>query len=154
MGRVGNGVRNKRGENSLSEGLVVVTEQLEEGIRVRLDVKFHLAFFGDLRSSNSGQSSQFAFGATRSIGTRRTSNPASDIRSSISNLCSNACGLMMATVRVRDEVLEETDPSRAEFPEPGEEGADDIFRSSRASIFQFPQRWGSVGPWARVWRWR
>lgn len=33
---------------------------------------------------------------------------------------------MIATVLVREEVLEDTEPSRGESPEAGEEGADDI----------------------------
>ena len=59
--------------------------------------------------------------------TRRTSNPASEILSSMSNLCSNAWVLMIATVLVRDaDGLEEIDASRREFPEAGDDGEDDM----------------------------
>lgn len=82
--------------HSLCKGLIIGAEELEERVRVCLNVEFHLSLFHNLGevSTDDGDDSR---------GGKRTSNPASEMRGSISNLWLSAWFLMIATVRVVGE---------------------------------------------------
>ena len=86
-------MRGRRGaiEHSLGKGLVVGPEEVEKRIRVGVDIELHLPLFHNLRHVSAS--------VRRAGRDERTSNPASEIRSSISNLLLSAWFLMMATVR-------------------------------------------------------
>ena len=100
-------MRGRRGatEHSLGKGLVVGPEEVEKRIRVGVDIELHLPLFHNLRHVSAS--------VRRTGRDERTSNPASEIRSSISNLLLSAWFLIIATVRVGlDAGLFKTEPGR------------------------------------------
>lgn len=78
----------------LSEGDIFAAEDVKHGVWIGLDVKFHLPLFHNLVFFDVRRYK------TKLTGFIRTSKPASVILCSMSNRCSKACVLMIATVRV------------------------------------------------------